>query len=186
MLALQAQLDAIHREHAVDGKMPAHVAQEVDVIEPGQPVGVVEQPRFALSVAEAQELGEGFLNRGLVGVDLVDREQLAAFVLAEGSPTRVVPPPTSGKGLPPLRCSQESSMIEMRLPDVQRRRGAVEADIGREAALRAKLRRAPHYRCIGGRIRVRRASRETRIWGRRRRSWAVVSGKPAGAQGRGA
>ena len=31
--------------------------------------------------------------------------------LPEGSPTRVVPPPTSTTGLPPVFCSQRNSMI---------------------------------------------------------------------------
>ena len=31
--------------------------------------------------------------------------------LPEGSPTRVVPPPISGTGLPPVFCSQRSIMI---------------------------------------------------------------------------
>ena len=36
---------------------------------------------------------------------------LRASSLPEGSPTRVVPPPIKGTGLPPVFCSQDSIMI---------------------------------------------------------------------------
>ena len=58
--------------------------------------------------------------------------------LPDGSPTRVVPPPISVIGLPPVFCSQRSIMMETRLPDMQRRAGAVVADIGRDRSLAEK------------------------------------------------
>ncbi len=65
----------------------------------------------ALALAEAEEMREDLLHGCLVGLDVVERQQLAALVLAGGSPTRVVPPPISTSGLPPVFCSQRSSMI---------------------------------------------------------------------------
>ena len=35
LLALEPQLDRIHRQHAVDREMPADIAQELDVVELG-------------------------------------------------------------------------------------------------------------------------------------------------------
>ena len=54
--------------------------------------------------------------------------------LPDGSPTRVVPPPISVIGLPPVFCSQRSIMIESRCPTCSDGAGAVVADIGGEAA----------------------------------------------------
>ena len=82
VLALEPELDRIHRQHAVDRKMPADVAQEVDVVELGQPFGVVGHDRVVLALAEADEMREGLADAGLVGLDRLDRQQLAAFVLA--------------------------------------------------------------------------------------------------------
>ena len=42
LLTLQPQLDRIHGQHAVDAEMAADVAQHVDVVELGQPLGIVD------------------------------------------------------------------------------------------------------------------------------------------------
>ena len=72
MVALEAQLHRIHRQHAVDGEMPADVAQEVEVLQTGQPVGVVDGDRVGVALAETKEGGEDLAQLVLVGLDLVD------------------------------------------------------------------------------------------------------------------
>ena len=68
--------------------MPADLAQEGDVFERIQPVGVVDHDRVGGTCVgagtEAQEVLEDRLDVGDVGVDLLDREELAALVLARG------------------------------------------------------------------------------------------------------
>ena len=56
-----------------------------------------------------------------------------------GSPTMPVPPPTSAIGVCPGRCSQAMPITGTRLPDVERVRGRVEADVGRDRALAQPL-----------------------------------------------
>ena len=53
LLAVEPQLHRIHREHAVDREMAADVAQHLDVVELGQPLGVVRHHGVALAAAEA-------------------------------------------------------------------------------------------------------------------------------------
>ena len=66
MLALEPQLDRIHRQHPVDREMPPDLAQEVDVVEPCEPFGVVGHDGVMLAFAEADEMGEGLADAGLV------------------------------------------------------------------------------------------------------------------------
>ena len=53
LLALEPELHRVHRQHAVDGEVAADVAQELDVVELGQPFGVVGHDRVGLALAEA-------------------------------------------------------------------------------------------------------------------------------------
>ncbi len=62
--------------------MPPDVAQKVDVLELRQPVGVVGHDCVMLALAEADEMRERLADARLVGLDLFDRQQLAALVLA--------------------------------------------------------------------------------------------------------
>ena len=48
LLALEAQAHRVHGQHAIDREMPADVAQHVDVVELGQPLGIVEHDGVAL------------------------------------------------------------------------------------------------------------------------------------------
>ena len=56
LLAVEPKLDRVERQHAVDREVAADVAQEIDVIERVQPVGIVGHDGVARAVAELQEL----------------------------------------------------------------------------------------------------------------------------------
>ena len=82
LLALEPELDRVVGQHAVDAEMPAIVAQEIDVIELIEPVGVVDHESVARALAEAQEFREHLLDAGDVRADLGIGKQLAGLVLA--------------------------------------------------------------------------------------------------------
>ena len=113
MFALEAQFYAVHRQHAVDRKMPAHVAQKLDVIQPASQSALSARLRRR-RCPETQKLFED--PRSLVGVDLLDRQQLAALVLAG----RVADPRRAAadqrQSAWPVCCSQASSMIGNKEP----------------------------------------------------------------------
>ena len=132
MLAAQAQLDRIHRQHPVDREMPPDVAQEVDVVELGEPIGVVGHDGVTLALAEADEMREGFADAGLVGRDLDDRQKLAAFVLAGriADHRRAAAHQRNRLAARLLKPVQHHDLHER--PDVQGRRRAIKADVARE------------------------------------------------------
>jgi hypothetical protein len=84
LIAVEPQLDAVLRQHAVDREMPADIAQQRDVAQFVEPVGVIDHDRVAGPVAELQELGEDPLDPRHVAGDLIVGQQLARFVLARG------------------------------------------------------------------------------------------------------
>ncbi len=136
LLALEPKLGAVHRQHAVDGEVAADVAQELDVVERRQPLGVVDHHGVGAAVAELQELGEDALHALLVGLDLLDRAELPRLVLARG-----VADAGGAAAHQRDRLARRSSaasvsiMIEISDADVQRRRRAIVADIGDEPTL---------------------------------------------------
>ena len=81
LLAVEPQLHRVEAQHAVDGEVHAIVAQEVDVVQVVQPVGVVGHQRVRRAIAELQELGEGLADARQVGGDLFHRQHLARLVL---------------------------------------------------------------------------------------------------------
>ena len=81
LLAVEAQLHRIEREHAVDREVPAYVAQELDVVDLQQPVGVVGHDGVVRAVTEAEVPRERLLHVVQVVVDDLRRHQLAGFVL---------------------------------------------------------------------------------------------------------
>ena len=108
LLAIEPQFHRIERQHAVDREMPADVAQEIDVVERVQPVGIVRHHGVAAMAAlEFQELREDRADALEVLVDRFVAQDAPALVLAaRDRPPRVVPPPISAIGLWPVRCIQ--------------------------------------------------------------------------------
>ena len=64
--------------------MPADVAQEIDVVERVEPVGIVRHDGVAAGAFEFQELGEDRADAFEIFVDHLLGEDAAAFVLAGG------------------------------------------------------------------------------------------------------
>ena len=117
--------------------MPAVLAQERDVFEPVEPVGVVDHDRVGRAVAEGR--GTGRRCGGCRPCWRRSRRRSAACALSslpEGSPTLVVPPPISTIGRLPVCCHSRSSMICRQAADMQAVGGAIEADIGGRPARR--------------------------------------------------
>ena len=82
LLAVEPQLHRIEGEHAVDREMPADVAQEIDVVERVQPVGIVGHDGVAAGILECQELGEDGADALEIFVDISSVRMRAALVLA--------------------------------------------------------------------------------------------------------
>ena len=143
LLAIEPQLHRIHRQHAVDREMPADVAQHLDVVERGQPLGIVGHDGVALAGAERQELRERALDRVLVGVDLLVGEDLARLVaagrIADARRAAAHQRDRLVAGL--LQPVQHHDREQV--ADMQRRRGAVVADIGDDAPARARAASRP-------------------------------------------
>ena len=130
LVAIEAQADRIHRQHAIDREVPADVAQQRYVEQRVEPVGVVRHDGRPAGIrAELDEIGEAALDRLHVGVDLIGRQQLAGLVAtgrisdlgraAAHQRDRLV------AGL--LQPAQDHDRDEM--ADMQRIGGAVVADI---------------------------------------------------------
>ena len=130
LLALEPQLHRIEGEHAVDREVAADVAQEVDVVERVQPVGIVGHDRVAAGILEFEELGENGADALEIFVDEFVGQQAAAFVLAGGvADPRRAAAHQRDRAVAGLLQPVEHHDRQQRA-DVQRRRGAVEADIG--------------------------------------------------------
>ena len=118
--------------------MAPDVAQEIDVVELGEPIGVVGHDRVVLAVAEADEMRERLADARLVGLDLLDGQELAAFVLARrvADHRRAAAHQRDRLAARLLQPVQHHDLHER--ADMQRRRGAIEADVGDERS-RARL-----------------------------------------------
>ena len=82
LLALKPELDRIHRQHPVDREVATNIAQHVDIVELGQPVGIIDHHRIACARAIAQKLRKNALDTVLVCIDLLDCQEFAGFILA--------------------------------------------------------------------------------------------------------
>ena len=112
--------------------MPPDVAQKVDVVELGEPIGVVGHDGVVLAVAEADEMREGLADAGLVGLDLFNRQKLAALVLARriADHRRAAAHQRDRLAARLLEPVQHHDLHER--ADVQRGRRAIKADVARE------------------------------------------------------
>jgi hypothetical protein len=135
LLAVEAQLDRVHRQHAVHRHVAADVAQEIDVVELGQPFGVVEHQRVGLAVAEGEELREHRLDLVLVVLNRLKGQDPAGLVTARriadaGRATAHQGNRLAGAGL--LQPVQHHDRKQM--TDMERRGRAVVAGVGHDFA----------------------------------------------------
>ena len=136
LVTVETHPDGIHRQHAVHGKMPADITQKLDVVQPGEPLGIVAHQRVVPSLAEAQEAVEHLADARLVVVDLLDREDLAGFVPAgrvadpRGAPAHQHDRASGARPLQPVQHHDRNEAADM-----ERGRRAVVAHIGREPSL---------------------------------------------------
>ena len=135
VLALEPELDRLHRQHAVDREMPADIAQEIDVVERGEPLGIVDHQRAGRPVVEIEEAGKDRAEALLVGLDLVIGEELPRLVLARGiaDPGGAAAHQRDRLVAGLLQPAQHHDREEM--ADMERRPGAVVADIGDDGRL---------------------------------------------------
>ena len=150
LLALEPQLHRIVGEHAVDAEMASVVAQEIDVVELVEPIGIVDHERVARrSSPKLTNLPNTDSMPAILAAISASVEQLARLVLAgriadlggaaADQHDRLVP------GLLQLAQHHDPEQIA----DMQARRGAVEADIAGDAPRFCAARRGPPRRSLG-------------------------------------
>src|SRR5262249_41011192 len=129
LLALEPELDGVALDHLVDRDVAPDLAQELDIVQAKQPLGVVDHQRIGAAVAEFQEFGENLLDAALVRLDLLGGKNPAALVLAGWVPDASSAAAHQRDGPVPgvLQPAQKHDLHQA--ADVQARRCAVEADI---------------------------------------------------------
>ncbi len=132
LLPLQAQLHRFVSQHPVDGKMPAVITQERDVIEIIQPVGVVDHDGVGRAIAKGQKLGEHVLDPRHVGGDVVIAEKLAGFVLARRVADFGGAAAHQHDGFVPGLLKQPEQHNRHQRSGMQARRGAIEPNVSGE------------------------------------------------------
>jgi hypothetical protein len=135
LVAVEAQLDAVLGQHAVDREVAADIAQQRDVAQFVEPIGVVDHDRVARPLAETHEIGEDLADPLHVMGDLAVVEQAARFVLARGiaDPGRAAAHQHDRLVAGLLEQAQEHDRHEV--ADMQAVGSAVVADIGGELPL---------------------------------------------------
>ena len=138
MLAVEPQLGGVHGQHAIDGEVAADIAQERNVVERHEPLRVVAHESVCLACAELEELGKRLAHALLVGFDLFCSEYPAGLVFARGVPDAGCAAAHEHDRLAAgfLQPMQHHDGDEA--TDVQRRCGAIVADVGHDLALRSK------------------------------------------------
>ena len=135
LLAFEPELHAFHGQHAIDREVAAVVAQEGNVFELVEPLGVVDHDGVGRPVAEFEQVPHARQDAQLVFFDLLGGQQLPGFVLAGWiadlgrAAAHQQDRPVAGL----LQAAQRHQLHQA--ADVQARRRAVEADIGRHALL---------------------------------------------------
>ncbi len=142
LVAFEAQPHAVLRQHAIDREVPPDIAQQRDVTQFVEPVGVVDHDRVGRASAELQEVGEDLANARHVMGDLGIVEQLARLVAAR----RVADP---GRAAAHQHDRLVAGLLEQaqqhdpgQIADMQAVGGAVVADIsGDRPRLEARVER---------------------------------------------
>ena len=139
LFPIETKLGAVHRQHAIDGEMAADVAQKFDVVERCQPFGVIDHQCISAAVPECQELRKHLFHAVLVVLDLLDRAQLPRFIFARwiANPGRAAAHQCNRLAAALLKPVQHHDRQQR--TDVQRRRGAIVADVGHHAVVRRQL-----------------------------------------------
>jgi hypothetical protein len=148
LLALQAQLHRVEGEHAVDREVPAIVAQEIDVVEVVQPVGVVDHDRVAGPFAEAEELAKNLLDAGHVLRDLLFAQQGAHLVAPRGVAGLGGAAAHEHDGLVAGVLQPAQQHDRNQVAHVQGIRRAVVADIGRDRSLQGQFVQTRQVRAV--------------------------------------
>ena len=134
LLAFQPQFDAVESQHPVDREVHAVVAQELDIAEPLQPLGIVQHHRLRRPVAELQELGEGLLDAGDIGRDHGVRQQGPLLVLVGGVADLGCAAAHQRDGLVTAFLQPAQHHDRDQMADMQAVGGGVVTDVGRDHA----------------------------------------------------
>ncbi len=130
LVALQPEPDAVLGQHAVYREMPTDIAQQRNVAEFVEPVGVVDHHRIARTVAELQEFHENLADAGHIVGDLGIVEELAGFVLAGRIADPRRPAAHQDDRLVPAALKQPQQHDADEAADMEAVRRAVKAVIG--------------------------------------------------------
>ena len=126
LLALQPQPHAVEGQHAVHTEVPSDLAQERDVGEPAQPVGIIDHNR------RLKKAREGAADALLVHGDRLGREELTPLLFPAriadlaGAAAEQHDRAVAGLLQPPQQHDRDE------IAHVERARGQIEADVGRD------------------------------------------------------
>jgi len=148
LLAPEPRLDGLEGQHAVDAKVLADVAEELDVLEAVEPVGVVYEPRVARSVAENEEVLEDGADLGHVAIDGGVVQKPPRLVLAARVPDfcRAAADEDDGRVSVPLEQAEDHDLEQG--SDVEGVGGRVEAEVRGHAAVRHAVVERSHVRAL--------------------------------------
>ena len=127
--AVDAVAHRVLGDHVVDGEMLAGIAQEIDQRQRHQPVGVVHHPGRVAFDFEIEEVGQLFLDRLDVGLDLLARQQLALVGLSARVADHAGPAASQGNGMVPKALQARQRNQRDQVADMQAVGGGVEAVI---------------------------------------------------------
>lgn len=148
LFALEPHLHAVERQHAVHREVAADVAQEFEIVDAEQPVGIVDHQRVLGAVAVSQVVRKDRLDARYVGGDRFGRHQLPRLVL-EGrvaDHARAAAHQRNGSVSGRLQPVQHHDLNEP--AGVQARSRGVEADIGSHSFRTEQLVEAGIIRCL--------------------------------------